>query len=80
MLNKFLFAYINDILIFSETKEKGMQHVQLVLRRLQGQLPPDPAKVHVVDSVHPKQLQQFLGFANFYHRFIRDYSKVAALL
>lgn len=27
-----------------------------------------------------KQLQQFLGFANFYRRFIRDYSKVAAPL
>lgn len=25
-----------------------------------------------------KQLQQFLGFANFYHCFIRNYSKVAA--
>lgn len=27
-----------------------------------------------------KQLQQFLEFANFYRRFIRDYSKVAAPL
>lgn len=27
-----------------------------------------------------KYLQQYLGFANFYRRFIRDYSKVAALL
>lgn len=27
-----------------------------------------------------KQLQQFLGFANFYRRFIQDYSKVAAPL
>lgn len=27
-----------------------------------------------------KQLQRFLGFANFYRRFIRNYSKVAATL
>ena len=27
-----------------------------------------------------KKLQQFLGFANFYRRFIRDYSRVAAPL
>ena len=28
----------------------------------------------------PKRLQQFLGFANFYRRFIRGYSQVAAPL
>lgn len=49
-----------------------------------GQLQPDPAKMEVVvgwpqPSIR-KQLQQFLGFANFYRRFIRDYSKVAAPL
>lgn len=27
MLNKFLFVYINDILIFSETEEEHVQHV-----------------------------------------------------
>lgn len=27
-----------------------------------------------------KDLQQFLGFMNFYHRFIRDYSRVATPL
>lgn len=34
MLNKFLFIYIDDILIFSETEEEHVQHVCLVLRRL----------------------------------------------
>lgn len=50
----------------------------------QGQLTPDPAKVQaVVDWMAPssqKQLQRFLDFANFYCRFIRDYSKVASPL
>jgi hypothetical protein len=27
-----------------------------------------------------KEVQSFLGFANFYRQFIKDYSKVAALL
>lgn len=34
MLNKFLFIYLNDILISSETEEEHIQHVHLFLRRL----------------------------------------------
>ena len=49
-----------------------------------GQVRADPAKVQAVtDWPIPsdrKQLQRFLGFANFYHRFIRDYSSVASPL
>ena len=44
----------------------------------------DPSKVEAVrDWPEPttvKETQSFLGFANFYRRFIKDYSKVAALL
>lgn len=51
----------------------------------QVQLSPDPAKVQAVAQAVAewptpltwKQLQQFLSFANFYHRFIQDFSKVA---
>uniref|UniRef100_A0A674PMU1 Gypsy retrotransposon integrase-like protein 1 n=1 Tax=Takifugu rubripes TaxID=31033 RepID=A0A674PMU1_TAKRU len=111
MLNKFIFVYLDDILIFSESEEEHVQHVRLVLQRLlenrlfvkaekcdfhttsisflgfvvaRGQLSPDPAKVRAVmewpTPSSRRQLQQFLGFANFYRRFIRDYSKVAAPL
>lgn len=34
MLNKFLFVYLNDILIFSEAKEEHVDHVCLVLQNL----------------------------------------------
>lgn len=50
----------------------------------EGQLKTDPAKTEaVLEWPTPstrKQLQRFLGFANFYRRFIRDYSRVAAPL
>ncbi|KAL3983525.1 myosin XVIII [Sarotherodon galilaeus] len=46
-----------------------------------GDLKPDPEKVRVVvDWPRPPnrlQLQRFLGFANFYWCFIRDFSKIA---
>ena len=49
-----------------------------------GQLQADPEKVRAVSEwpvpTTRNQLQRFLGFANFYRRFIRDYSRVAAPL
>ena len=44
----------------------------------------DPAKVTAVrnwkDPPNIRELQKFLGFANFYRRFIKDFSKIAQLL
>jgi hypothetical protein len=44
----------------------------------------DPAKVAVVANLEPptkvKELQAFLGFCNFYRRFISDFSRVIKLL
>ena len=49
-----------------------------------GCIRPDPRKVQaVVDWPQPstrRQLQGFLGFANFYRRFIQNYSRIAAPL
>lgn len=111
MLNRFVFVYLDDILIFSNTREEHVHHVQSVLQRLQENslyvkaekcefhvstvsflgyivakrnLQMDPAKVSAVTTwpvpENRKQLQRFLGFANFYRRFIRNYSTVAAPL
>ena len=49
-----------------------------------GSVSMDPSKVKVmVDWPQPttlKELQWFLGFANLYHRFIRNYSTLATPL
>ena len=111
MLNKFVFVYLDDILIFSRTLSEHTRHVQLVLNRLlenslyvkaekcdfharsvaflgyivaEGGIQMDPAKVSAVTlwptPENRKTLQQFLGFANFHRKFIRNYSTVASPL
>ncbi len=49
-----------------------------------GEIKPDPAKVEAVAKWPVpdtrKALQRFLGFANFYQRFIRNFGQVAAPL
>ncbi len=111
MLGRFVFVYLDDILIFSQSQAEHVQHVRQVLHRLlenrlfvkaekcefhastvtflghiiaRGQVRMDPEKVRaVLDWPRPdtrKQLQRFLGFANFYRRFIRNYSRTAAPL
>uniref|UniRef100_A0A3P9HSL7 Gypsy retrotransposon integrase-like protein 1 n=1 Tax=Oryzias latipes TaxID=8090 RepID=A0A3P9HSL7_ORYLA len=110
-LNRFVFVYLDDILIYSRNQEQHTHHVRQVLSRLlenqlyvkaekcefhvptisflgfiidSGNIRPDPAKITAVTSWEPpksrKQLQRFLGFANFYRRFIRNYSSIAAPL
>lgn len=48
----------------------------------QGDLRPDPAKVNFFEEwpepTDRRQFQRFLGFANFYHWFIRDVSKIGS--
>ena len=105
--NKFVFVYLDDILIFSPDEETHIQHVSQVLQKLlENQLfckaekcefhaktvsflsyiitanhvHMDPVKVSAVESwptpTNRKQIQQFLGFANFYRRFIRNFSAI----
>lgn len=111
MLDKFVVAYLDDILVFSNTKEEHERHVKQVLGRLKENklyakaekcefyaeeieflgylisskgIRMDPAKVQsVVEWPQPKNIKEirgFLGFANFYRHFIKNYSKLVAPL
>ena len=111
LLNVCVFVYLDDILIFSRSRQEHVVHVRQVLQRLlenqlfvkaekcefhvsevsflgfvinAGKIQMDPEKTRAVtDWPTPstrRELQRFLGFANFYRRFIRNYSSVAAHL
>ncbi len=108
MLDKFVFVYLDDILIFSRCYQEHVQHVRIVLSQLlknglfvkleksefhvptvsflgfivsSGNVQMDPGKIQAVlnwpQSCSVKEVQRFLGFANFYRRFIRNFSAIA---
>jgi transposase InsO family protein len=110
-LDRFCTAYLDDILIYSNSLEEHRQHVQKVLETLKSagiHLKPEKCEFHVQETnflgliVSPngvrmdpakvsavkewgtprnvKDVQAFLGFANFYRRFIGGYSKIVAPL
>ena len=118
ILDIFVTAYINDILVFSKTLKEHRQHVKTILSRVQaaglqldiskckfmvhktkypgliiqsaspeghsGCVKMDPVKTSAIDTWESpkciKNVQGFLGFANFYRRFIKDFAKLASPL
>ena len=108
-VDEFVICYLDDILIYSHTKEDHEEHVRKVLNRLQEfGLYCNTAKCEfgvrtigflgfvvredgvsmeynritaIEDWPAPKNIknvQVFLGFANFYRRFIKNYAKKSA--
>ncbi len=107
----FVFAYMDDVLIYSETLEEYLQHLSLVLKTVtkaglklklskckflrqeveylghiitRDGLKPNPSHVAAV-AEYPtpqsvKDVQQFVGLASYYRRFIPNFAKVACPL
>ncbi|KAG0154825.1 hypothetical protein PDIDSM_395 [Penicillium digitatum] len=85
-LDCFCTAYLDDILIYSRTRAEHIEHVRKVLQRLrEAGLFAKLSKCEFCVS-ETKFLgiiigeDAFIGFGNFYRRFIRDFSKVIAPL
>ena len=108
LLDKTCTAYLDDVLVYSESKGEHRAHVREVVKRLMDAglqidinkcefettrckylglivtpngIDMDKAKVKAITAWQPpkavRDLQKFLGFSNFYRRFIRDFSKIA---
>lgn len=107
-LNKFVVAYLDDVLIYSQNKGEHTEHVRKVIQALgdrglriklekcefsvtkteylghiiePGRISMDPKKIESVKEwpqpTTVKGVQSFLGFANYYRRFIKGYSDIA---
>jgi hypothetical protein len=108
LLDIYVIVYLDDILIFSKSKEEHVGHVKEVLKRLQQNhlycnhkkcdffvdrvsyiglvitpegISMEKEKVQAVlewpAPTSVKGVQSFLGFANFYRRFVPDFSRLA---
>ncbi|VDC05060.1 unnamed protein product [Peniophora sp. CBMAI 1063] len=60
-------------------EQSSIEYLGMIVE--QGVIRMDPAKVAAISDwpkpTKKRELQSFLGFCNFYHRFIKDFSKIA---
>nr|GEY72525.1 putative reverse transcriptase domain-containing protein [Tanacetum cinerariifolium] len=80
-LDKFVIMFIDDILIYSKSKEEHEEHLKLILELLKKEelytkfsecdfwLPKTSPKT-------PTKIRQFLGLISYYRRFIEGFSKI----
>ncbi|GJS39076.1 putative reverse transcriptase domain-containing protein [Tanacetum coccineum] len=84
-LDKFVIVFIDDILIYSKSKEERVEHLNLILELLKKEefegIHVYPAKIESIkDWASPKtltEIHQFLGLAGYYRRFIEGFSKIS---
>nr|GEX67641.1 putative reverse transcriptase domain-containing protein [Tanacetum cinerariifolium] len=83
-LDKFMIVFIDDILIYSKSKQEHEEHLKLILELLKKEefqgIHVDPAKIESIkDWASPKtpaEIHQFLGLVGYYRRFIEGFSKI----
>ncbi|KAD4179144.1 hypothetical protein E3N88_27735 [Mikania micrantha] len=85
-LDKFVIVFIDDILIYSKTKEEHEKHLNSILGHIVNEygVHVDPAKIDAVKNWStpktPTEIRSFLGLAGYYRRFISNFSRIAVPL
>ncbi|GKD99002.1 putative reverse transcriptase domain-containing protein [Tanacetum coccineum] len=82
-LDKFVIVFIDDILIYSKSKEEHEVHLKLIPELLEKEklYTCDPSKIEAVKNWKPPKaptkIPLFLGLKGYYRRFIANFSKIA---
>nr|GEU72505.1 putative reverse transcriptase domain-containing protein [Tanacetum cinerariifolium] len=87
-LDKFVIVFIDDILIYSNTRDEHVDHlreVQFLGHVINGNgIYVDPSKIEAVKNWKASrtlyEVRSFLGLAGYYRRFIKNFSKIAKSL
>jgi hypothetical protein len=74
-IGKFVIVYLDDILVFSKTKEDHLRHLTLVMRRLQQ----EKLLINLKKSSFMKTKFIYLGFVISSHELKMDLDKVKAI-
>ncbi|GJT82937.1 putative reverse transcriptase domain-containing protein [Tanacetum coccineum] len=81
-LDKFVIVFIEDILIYSKTREEHVEHIRHVING--NRIHVDHSKIEAVKNWKaprtPTEVPSFLGLVRYYRRFIENFSKIAKSL
>ncbi|XP_028105359.1 uncharacterized protein LOC114304398 [Camellia sinensis] len=79
-LDEFVVVFIDDILIYSKSREKHEKHLRLILQTLRDKKLYIEAVVNWPAPTNVTEVRSFMGLVGYYQRFVKDFTKIAVSL